>query len=187
MFRTKDSRSTKFLTKLWNIGRFVSSFEFISSFESDLLSSDRWILGELSKLIDECIRSYKEYNFFISASQIREFTWNVFASHYLELVKSRAYNDKVTNNRHSALYTLHKCFSVILLLLAPICPFITDKLWTTIYSNESIHLQQFPLRSNDYVDMCKFTKAITDFNSLIWTKKENQQMKTVSDIHCVIL
>lgn len=173
-FRCSEQKiveAQKFLTKLWNIGRFVSSFEFISSFESDLLSSDRWILGELSKLIDECIRSYKEYNFFISASQIREFTWNVFASHYLELVKSRAYNDKVTNNRHSALYTLHKCFSVILLLLAPICPFITDKLWTTIYSNESIHLQQFPLRSNDYVDMCKFTKAITDFNSLIWTKK----------------
>jgi len=173
-FRCSEQKiveAQKFLTKLWNIGRFVSSFEFISTFESDLLSSDRWILGELSKLIDECIRSYKEYNFFISASQIREFTWNVFASHYLELVKSRAYNDKVTNNRHSALYTLHKCFSVILLLLAPICPFITDKLWTTIYSNESIHLQKFPLRSNDYVDMCKFTKAITDFNSLIWTKK----------------
>lgn len=173
-FRCSEQKiveAQKFLTKLWNIGRFVSSFEFITPYESDLLSSDRWILGELSKLIDECIRGYKEYNFFIPASQIREFTWNVFASHYLELVKSRAYNDKVTNNRHSALYTLHKCFSVILLLLAPICPFITDKLWTTIYSNESIHLQKFPLRSNDYVDMCKFTKAITDFNSLIWTKK----------------
>ena len=173
-FRCSEQKiveAQKFLTKLWNIGRFVSSFEFITSYESDLLSSDRWILGELSKLIDECIRGYKEYNFFIPASQIREFTWNVFASHYLELVKSRAYNNKVTNNRHSALYSLHKCFSVILLLLAPICPFITDKLWTTIYSNESIHLQEFPLRSNDYVDMCKFTKAITDFNSLIWTKK----------------
>ena len=173
-FRCSEQKiveAQKFLTKLWNIGRFVSSFEFITSYESDLISSDRWILGELSKLIDECIRGYKEYNFFIPASQIREFIWNVFASHYLELVKSRAYNDKVTNNRLSALYTLHKCFSVILLLLAPICPFITDKLWTTIYSNESIHLQKFPLRSNDYVDMCKFTKAITDFNSLIWTKK----------------
>ena len=173
-FRCSEQKiveAQKFLTKLWNIGRFVSSFEFITSYESDLISSDRWILGELSKLIDECIRGYKEYNFFIPASQIREFTWNVFASHYLELVKSRAYNNKVTNNRHSALYSLHKCFSVILLLLAPICPFITDKLWTTIYSDESIHLQKFPLRSNDYVDMCKFTKAITDFNSLIWTKK----------------
>ena len=173
-FRCSEQKiveAQKFLTKLWNIGRFVSSFEFITSYESDLISSDRWILGELSKLIDECIRGYKEYNFFIPASQIREFTWNVFASHYLELVKSRAYNNKVTNNRHSALYSLHKCFSVILLLLAPICPFITDKLWTTIYSDESIHLQKFPLRSDDYVDMCKFTKAITDFNSLIWTKK----------------
>ncbi|MGI0033652.1 MAG: class I tRNA ligase family protein, partial [Nitrososphaeraceae archaeon] len=141
------------------------------SYESDLLSSDKWILGELSNLVVECIKGYKEYNFFIPASQIREFTWNIFASHYLELVKSRAYNDEVPNNKYSALYALHKCFSVILLLLAPICPFITDKLWTTIYSNESVHLQKFPIQSNDYGDMCKFTKAIIDFNSLIWTKK----------------
>jgi len=173
-FRCSEQKiveAQKFLTKLWNIGRFVSSFEFISSYESDLLSSDKWILGELSNLVVECIKGYKEYNFFIPASQIREFTWNIFASHYLELVKSRAYNDKVPNNRYSALYALHKCFSVILLLLAPICPFITDKLWTTIYSNESVHLQKFPIQSNDYGDMCKFTKAIIDFNSLIWTKK----------------
>ena len=173
-FRCSEQKiveAQKFLTKLWNIGRFVSSFEIISSYESDLLSSDRWILVELSNLVNECVRGYKEYNFFIPASQIREFTWNIFASHYLELVKSRAYNDKVPNNRYSALYTLHKCFSVILLLLAPICPFITDKLWTTIYSQESIHVQKFPLHDKDYGDMCKFTKAIIDFNSLIWTKK----------------
>jgi valyl-tRNA synthetase len=171
----KIIEAQKFLTKLWNIGRFVSTFEFISSYESHLLSSDRWILAELSNLVDQCNRGYKEYNFFIPASQIKEFTWNIFASHYLELVKSRAYNDKVVDNRNSALYTLHKCFSVILLLLAPICPFITDKLWSTIYSNESIHLQRFPLQSNDYIDMSKFTKAIIDFNSLIWTKKRESR------------
>ena len=173
-FRCSEQKiveAQKFLTKLWNIGRFVSSFEFVTSHESNLLSSDKWILGELSNLVIECIKGYKEYNFFIPASQIREFTWNIFAAHYLELVKSRAYNDKVPNNRNSALYALHKCFSVILLLLAPICPFITDKLWITIYSNESIHLQKFPVQSGNYGDMCKFTKAITEFNSLIWTKK----------------
>ena len=180
-FRCSEQKiveAQKFLTKLWNIGRFVSSFEFISSYESDLLSSDKWILGELSNLVVECIKGYKEYNFFIPASQIREFTWNIFASHYLELVKSRAYNDKVPNNRYSALYALHKCFSVILLLLAPICPFITEKLWTTIYSNQSVHLQKFPIQSNAYGDMCKFTKAIIDFNSLIWTKKR----ETINEI-----
>jgi len=173
-FRCSEQKiveAQKFLTKLWNIGRFVSSFEIISSYESNLLTSDRWILGELSNLINECVRGYKEYNFFIPASQIREFTWNIFASHYLELVKSRAYNDKVPDNRNSALYTLHKCFSVILLLLAPICPFITDKLWTTIYSKDSIHIQKIPIQDNDYRDMCKFTKSIIEFNSLIWTKK----------------
>jgi len=173
-FRCSEQKiveAQKFLTKLWNIGRFVSSFEFIPSYESDLLPSDKWILAELSNLVTECIKGYKEYNFFIPASHIREFTWNIFASHYLELVKSRAYNDKDPNSRYSALYALHKCFSVILLLLAPICPFITDKLWTTIYYEDSIHLKRLPIENNDYEDMRKYTKAIVDFNSLIWTKK----------------
>lgn len=86
------------------------------------------------------------------------------------MVKSRAYNDKDPNSRNSALYALHKCFSVILLLLAPICPFITDKLWT-VYYEESIHLKRLPIENIDYEDMLKYTKAIIDFNSLIWTKK----------------
>jgi valyl-tRNA synthetase len=167
----KIAEAQKFLTKLWNIGRFVSSFEFIQTVEVGLLPSDKWILGELSNLVAECIKGYREYNFYIPASKIRDFTWNIFASHYLELVKSRAYNAQDQNKRYSALYALHKCFSMILLLLAPICPFITDKLWTTIYSKESIHLQKFPVQSNDYYEMCEFTKAIIDFNSLIWTTK----------------
>jgi hypothetical protein len=40
-----------------------------------------------------------------------------------------------------------------------------------MYSQESIHLQKFPIQTNDYEEMCKFTKAIVDFNSLIWTTK----------------
>ena len=36
-------------------------------------------------------KGYEEYNFFIPAIAIREFTWNGFAAHYIEMVKARAY------------------------------------------------------------------------------------------------
>ena len=84
----------------------------------------------LDKLIKECKRGYEEYNFFIPAIAIREFTWNVFAAHYIEMVKARAYGINFSDEqRDGAIFTLHKTLSTILKLLAPITPFITEYLW----------------------------------------------------------
>ena len=173
------SNSQKFLSKLWNLGRFLSSFEVPKEFSIDslknnnLLHTDKWILAELDKLIKTCIKGYNSYNFFIPATSIRDFTWNVFASHYVEMIKGRAYDDENKNSQISSIYTLHKCFSIILLLVAPICPFITEKLWKTLYSSDSIHNQKFPKTNDLYKDFEKYTEKIVEFNSFVWNKKKN--------------
>lgn len=174
------SNSQKFLSKLWNLGRFLSSFEVPKEFSTEplknnnnLLHTDRWILSELNKLINTCIKGYDNYNFFIPATSIRDFTWNVFASHYVEMIKGRAYDNQNKNFQVSSLYTLHRCFSIILLLVAPICPFITEKLWKTLYSSESIHIQRFPKTNDFFKDFEKYTEKIIEFNSLVWNKKKN--------------
>lgn len=174
------SNSQKFLSKLWNLGRFLSSFEVPKEFSTEplknnniLLHTDKWILSELDKLINTCIKGYDNYNFFIPATSIRDFTWNVFASHYVEMIKGRAYDNQNKNFQVSSLYTLHRCFSIILLLVAPICPFITEKLWKTLYSSESIHIQRFPKTNDFFKDFEKYTEKIIEFNSLVWNKKKN--------------
>lgn len=177
-FRCSEQRiagAQKFLSKLWNIGRFLSSFEVVEERPEKLEASDRWILAELVKLADECRKGYSEYNFFVPANAIRDFTWLLFAAHYMEMVKGRAYaTDSNDPGRKSALYTLHRCFSTILLLVAPITPFIAEELWTKIYSTKSIHLQDMFRSREEKVDpeMEKYTKQITDFNSYIWNKKK---------------
>ena len=106
-------------------------------------ASDKWILSELDKLVKECKKGYEEYNFFIPAIAIREFTWNVFAAHYIEMVKARAYGIEFSDEeRDGAIFTLHKTLSTILKLLAPITPFITEHLWKELYSENSIHKQR---------------------------------------------
>ena len=149
----------------------MSSFNVITSPPNKLVSTDKWIIGELGKLVTGCMRGYRDLNFFIPASLIREFTWNLFASHYLELIKSRAYNNSEAIGFESALYTLHKCFSTILILLSPICPFITEKLWKELYSAKSIHLQPLPQSDNYYGEMCEYSERIIEFNSRVWNKK----------------
>ncbi len=168
----KIAEAQKFLTKLWNVGRFMSSFDVIPSRPTNLLPTDKWILAELASLVDRCLKGYQVFNFFIPASSLREFTWNLFASHYLELAKSRAYNKDEPLGYLSALYTLHKCFSTILLLLSPICPFITEKLWMTLYSSNSVHTQPLPIVENIFQDMCQYSSLVTEFNSMVWNKKK---------------
>src|SRR5690606_10558342 len=137
-------------------------------------------LAELSKTTEKCLEGYEELNFFIPANVIREFTWNIFAAHYIEMIKGRAYNTKSDDNRKSALYTIHKCFRTILLLLEPISPFITYELWSKIYGKEEMlsSKKKIPIIEKKYDSFVHLTQSIIKFNSDIWNKKK----ETISEI-----
>jgi valyl-tRNA synthetase len=122
------------------------------------------------------MKGYNEFNFFIPSNAVREFLWNLFAPHYIEMVKARAYAQGFNEHeQRSACYTLHKCLSTILLLLAPITPFITDHIWRILYSDKSIHTNTFPVDVIKYSrDMSKYTRMIVEFNSSIWNRKKSE-------------
>nr|AIF23111.1 valyl-tRNA synthetase (VARS, valS) [uncultured marine thaumarchaeote SAT1000_12_G12] len=168
----KIESTKKFLTKLWNVSRFLSSFPIVES--ADLADTDKWIISELDKLVKDCKVGFDEYNFFIPAIAIREFTWNIFAAQYIEMAKARAYGIEFSEaERDGAIYTLHKVLSTLLKLLAPITPYITDFLWQTLYSDKSIHTeQQTKAESNE--DLTQHTQAISDFNSKVWNEKKEK-------------
>lgn len=173
-FRCSEARiagAKKFLTKLWNISRFISSFPQPQNAEPT--ATDRWILGELSRLIDACLDGYRDFNFFIPANRVREFTWNLFAAHYVEMVKPRAYGGEEfsTGEQEAAWHTLHTCLKTILLLLAPITPFIADCVWRKLYGGKSIHREGFPEARWDR-SLTQLTTKLVEFDSNIWNMKK---------------
>src|SRR5574341_408480 len=176
----KIESTKKFLSKLWNVSRFLSGFPVLKTGKPS--PADKWMLSELDKVIAECKKGYSEYNFFIPATALREFTWNIFAAHYIEMTKGRAYGTGFSEEeRDSAIYTLHKVLSTLLLLLAPITPFITDYLWHNLYSDRTIHKERFAEKVN-YEDWTKFTKEIVEFNSNVWNKKKEQGLSLKDSI-----
>jgi valyl-tRNA synthetase len=176
----KIESTKKFLSKLWNVSRFLSSFPVIKSGIPN--TSDKWILSELDNLVKECKKGYEEYNFFIPAIAIREFTWNLFAAHYIEMVKARAYGINFSDEeRDGAIFTLHKVLLTILKLLAPITPFITEHLWNTLYSEESIHKQR-QVEAENLEVQSNITKEITEFNSKVWNEKKSQNLSLKDSI-----
>jgi len=178
-FRYSISRmeyAKKFLTKLWNISRFISSFPIEKT--ENLEDSDKWILAELNVAIKKSIEGYETFNFFIPANTTKQFMWGAFADNYIELVKNRAYKgDK------AACYTLHTCLKSILKLLAPVCPFITEKIWLELYSKESIHKERFPdLSPHGIVKYLDYTQILTEFNSIIWKYKKDKGASLNSEL-----
>ncbi len=179
------SGTGKFLTKLWNVARFIGKLpqpEKIPAFE-ELSPGDKWMLAELSKLIQECLEGYQDYNFFVPANKIRDFTWNTFAAHYIELAKGRAYGQAFgEQERVSALYTLHSSLKTILCLLAPICPFITEIIWQELYSDSSIHREVFPRAEQWPQNYLKYERDLLEFNATVWNEKKAKNLSLKDSI-----
>jgi valyl-tRNA synthetase len=102
------------------------------------------------------------------------------------MVKPRAYGKGFSKEeKEAALFTLHTCLKTILLLLAPIAPFITDFIWRELYSKESIHLQKFP-KPKWKKEMAKLTKSLIEFNSKIWEEKKKKGISLKETIEAKI-
>lgn len=174
-FRLSEDRvagAGKFLTKLWNTARFIATFPEPKGGKPN--PADVWIISELNGLIADCVAGYEDGNGYVPATKIREFVWNVFAAHYIEMVKGRAYGDGVSaGDRDAARFTLHQVMKSVLLLMAPITPHITDHIWRRLYGQRSIHLELFPKHGKRKVSK-GVGEAIIAFDEKVWKTKRDK-------------
>lgn len=169
-FRISEEKirgSRNFLSKLWNVARFISSFPEAEPPRGKGKATDRWILAELYSVVEQCLQGYADMNPFVPSNRVREFLWNLFAPHYVELVKGRAYEGEP-----GALYTLHEALRTQLKLLAPIIPFTTETIWREVYGG-TVHGEAFPtLRKEWRSDLGDLTPQLVEFNSGVWKAKK---------------
>ena len=154
--------------------------------EVSLQPTDKWILDELKLLVERTKKNYERYEFSLVAEDIRNFVWNIFASNYIEMVKTRVYGEGFTKEeQESAWFTIHEVLKNILKILSPITPFITDYIWMKLYSKESICLESYPkIEWNNGLE--KLTQKLLDFNSSIWKEKKEKGLSMKSEINVEI-
>ncbi|WP_276813517.1 valine--tRNA ligase [Desulfurococcus amylolyticus] len=167
-----------FATKLWNIARYISSFPEPKEYR--LRGIDKATLAYLDKIIEKIDKAYSELDVYEPVDEIYQFTWNYFASHYIELTKSRAYNRDGKYNeleQKAAWFTLHYTLKSILKALAPIMPFITDAIYRELYGR-SIHLERFPEPDRERLKQPhNLVEKVVNVNSAIWSYKKRNNMK----------
>ena len=186
-FRCSEMRiagAHKFVTKLWNLSRFISSFPQPRAVR--LLPSDRWVLSELSLLVERSLKGYRDFNFFEPATAIRDFVWETFASHYLEMVKPRAYGQGFsTAQQRAAWYTLHTVLRNVLLLLAPVAPFMAEHIWRQLYSTKSIHAERFPKPAWPKTYK-RYTESLFAFNREVWKVKKEKNLALRDPVDIIV-
>jgi valyl-tRNA synthetase len=172
----------KTLVKLWNVAKFISMFPEPGP-KMELTEIDKWIIGEVNELIRTSEERYTSYDFHNPAIKMKNFIWEIFSSHYIELAKNRAYNqnhDFTDEEQNAALFTLRYCLQTLLKLMAPITPFITYKLYMELWEKD-IHAEDFPAVEHELSPKLT-TDKIVELNSFIWKAKKDKGLALNSEI-----
>ncbi|MBS3084500.1 isoleucine--tRNA ligase [Candidatus Pacearchaeota archaeon] len=131
----------KVLVLLYNINNFYSMHKKknVEEYSDSKETIDRWIVSRLNSLIKEVEKNLKEYNTIKACSEIRNFIDDL-STWYVRNSRER-FNENDENAEKTLLHTLEETSKVI----APILPFIAEKIYQTINGNKkSVHLEDWP-------------------------------------------
>lgn len=128
-----------FCNKIWNSSRFLflnlpEDFQLqkekIENLDLPLEIEDYWILYHLNRVKKSVLSLLQNYKFHLIAEELYEFIWNYYCDWYIEIVKSRLKEDANIETKETALQVLFYVLYMIINLLHPFMPFITEELYS---------------------------------------------------------
>lgn len=132
----------RFLIKLWNASRFVSTllkdYEPAEDESLRLEPLDKWILSKSEITTTKVTEALEKCQFNIALEEARNFTWKTLCDNYIEAAKDRLYKPETYGKEKTkaAQYTLHTVLGRTLQLLNPIIPHTTEEIYQTLYAEK---------------------------------------------------
>ena len=161
-----DECRRKFFGTLYNTYSFFALYANIDGFtgaEEEVAVEerpeiDRWILSELNTLIKDVTKYLEDYDPTPAARRIDEFVNENLSNWYVRLNRKRFWGGVMTADKLAAYQTLYTCLETVVMLAAPIAPFISDRIFRDLnavsgrHSEESVHLSTFPKCDERLID-----------------------------------
>lgn len=156
----------KFFGTLYNTYSFFGLYANIDNFSyaeedvpfADRPEIDRWILSKLNTLISSVDKAYEEFEPTLAGRLIYDFTADQLSNWYVRLCRRRFWKGEYSTDKISAYQTLYKCLETLSIMMSPIAPFFSDRLFQDLdavsgrCNVESVHLAEFPVANTSEID-----------------------------------
>jgi isoleucyl-tRNA synthetase len=161
-----DTAMRDMLLTLWNTFSFFTTYASLNGFDpsdpeipspADRNPLDRWVLSRLASTTSEMTEALRTYEPLAAAAGLWSLVDDV-SNWYVRRSRRRFWRtdpDAPPGDTLAAQATLHQVLTTLSLLLAPLCPFVSDSLWRNLTgANEgaSVHLADWPAADASLVD-----------------------------------
>jgi isoleucyl-tRNA synthetase len=155
--------SNRFLSTLWNVWYFFTSYAELDSFNPQELdtgvkknsSIDRWLISRLNALIKEVKNNMEVFEIHKATRAIEDFVINDLSNWWIRRCRKRFWTEEMTKDKKSAYSTLWETLLELTKLLAPFIPFIAEEMYQNLRNNsmpESVHMEDYPECREDCID-----------------------------------
>lgn len=159
---TADEVRARFVLKLWNTYAFFCNYARLDKFDpnapqvplKDRPDIDRWILSDLQKLIAFARKSFENHDLAALCLEAERFIDDKVSNWYVRRNRRRFWKAEQGTDKLAAYQTLHQVLLTFTKLLAPIMPFLAEKIYRNLVDagDHSIHLEDYPTPDAKMID-----------------------------------
>lgn len=139
--------SRNFATKLFNATKFAllngARVGELPARE-ELTDADRWILDRLEQVRADVDGFLDDYQFAKANEELYHFAWDEVCDWYLEIAKTQIPREALDQRGRNTQVVLGRVLDVVLRLLHPAMPFVTEVLWKALTGQETLVIAPWP-------------------------------------------
>ncbi|MFM7838514.1 MAG: isoleucine--tRNA ligase, partial [Chitinophagaceae bacterium] len=174
----------KFFGTLYNTYQFFVLYANVDGFSfqekyipvAERPEIDRWILSVLHQVIRKVNTFLDDYEPTQAGRVLEDFVDEQLSNWYVRLCRRRFWKGEYEQDKVAAYQTLYECLETVVLLMAPLSPFFSDRLFQNL--NEVTH--RFPVASVHHADFPVFDASKTD-------PELEERMQLAQDVSSLVL
>ena len=105
---------------------------------------DKWLVSKYNKLVKNVTESYEEYDLNKVTKHMTEFVSEDLSNWYIRRNRKRFWGSDLDTSKKAVYKTTYDVLVGVTKLIAPICPFVSEEIYTKLTGEESVHLADFP-------------------------------------------